>query len=527
MAQWNKNNQDYLNQERSLFEVFMCADKYGNIGNCGGSSFGQLAAFGENLSVAPVPVVQLDAIYGINGGVNEEQYETYSALSGITTTVDNEYRVGCSTSLGSYGVLRSSRFLRYKPGQGAMGRFACRFSEGVENTEQRSGMFNQENALMVGYSGTSFGILHSYGGQAPIVSLAVTTAPTSTGISTIVLNDTNYHVSLTSGETTSQTAARITRVGIFTGWIPEQRDNEVYFLSESLAPKTGAFSFTHSTAKGSFTTKQTGITATDNWIPQSSWNVDTCDGSGNTATNPSGITLDPTKFNVYETKYRWLGAGVIQFALEHPDTGEIINIHNIHWTNRNTTLSLTNPSMKIGHVAYNLGGGVGTAVTVYGGSMGMFIEGEVQQIDYPKAAVKSSSSGLAQNVLHHILTIRNPITFFNKINTREVIIQDMTCSVQSTDPVEVYLMLDEPLATGNHVFVQKSGRYVLESTVTGTFNKSTISPIIAMTLAPNGSQQFDLTKYKIVLSANKRLSIALFSTNSISNHAVAFTWKID
>ena len=38
MAQWNKNQQDYLNQERTLFEVFMCADKYGNIGACGGDT---------------------------------------------------------------------------------------------------------------------------------------------------------------------------------------------------------------------------------------------------------------------------------------------------------------------------------------------------------------------------------------------------------------------------------------------------------------------------------------------------------
>ncbi len=38
MAQWNKNTQDYLNQERTLFEVHMCADRYGNIGNCGVST---------------------------------------------------------------------------------------------------------------------------------------------------------------------------------------------------------------------------------------------------------------------------------------------------------------------------------------------------------------------------------------------------------------------------------------------------------------------------------------------------------
>jgi hypothetical protein len=50
MAQWNKSTQDYLNQERTLHEVFMCADRYGNIGNCGvttGTSGGAVDAFGR------------------------------------------------------------------------------------------------------------------------------------------------------------------------------------------------------------------------------------------------------------------------------------------------------------------------------------------------------------------------------------------------------------------------------------------------------------------------------------------------
>jgi hypothetical protein len=38
MAQWNKITQDYLNQERSLFEVFICSDQFGNIGACGGNN---------------------------------------------------------------------------------------------------------------------------------------------------------------------------------------------------------------------------------------------------------------------------------------------------------------------------------------------------------------------------------------------------------------------------------------------------------------------------------------------------------
>ena len=49
MAQWNKSTQDYLNQERTLHEVIMCADRYGNIGNCGVAGTGAVGgdAFGR------------------------------------------------------------------------------------------------------------------------------------------------------------------------------------------------------------------------------------------------------------------------------------------------------------------------------------------------------------------------------------------------------------------------------------------------------------------------------------------------
>ena len=38
MAQWNKNEQAYRAQDTTNFEVYMCADKYGNIGACGGDT---------------------------------------------------------------------------------------------------------------------------------------------------------------------------------------------------------------------------------------------------------------------------------------------------------------------------------------------------------------------------------------------------------------------------------------------------------------------------------------------------------
>jgi len=49
-------------------------------------------------------------------------------------------------------------------------------------------------------------------------------------------------------------------------------------------------------------------------VPQANWNLDTMDGSGYPS-NPSGITLDPTRTHVFLIEYDWLGAGTQLFGV--------------------------------------------------------------------------------------------------------------------------------------------------------------------------------------------------------------------
>lgn len=524
------NSTDYLHpNESNLLELHraMDYDKAGKpiirVTDVATATEGQgQGAFGEVLTTSAVAVVQLDGLYGLTGD-NADQFQQYSALGGVVDTDDNLMHVQASDTAFSYAVLRSSRFLRYRPGQGASSKFTARFTAGKTNTEQRAGLFNQEAAFMFGYNGDTFGILHSYGAKTHIAELAITVAPSASTDATIALNGTNFTVALVDGETVNETAARIARA-TFTGWIAQQVDNTVTFLSESVGPKSGAFTFTHGTATGTFTTKQSGVVATDVWYPQSQWSVDRCDGSLDTYRNASGMNIDPTKFQVFAIQYRWLGAGVIKFSLEDPVTGVMTLVHEIHWVNTQTTTTVGNPSMKVGYVAYNLGGG---SVEVFGGSMAMFVEGLITQNDFPRAAIESSSSNLAQNVYHHITTIQNPITHSGRINTREIIIQDLDISVQSTDPVIALMFINANLATGNHVFTSLPESLAQQSISTGTFNIANNTAVIALSLSINGTKQFDLTKYRLVLAPGNQISVCLFSTNSISNHAVSLAWTVD
>ena len=472
----------------------------------------QVSAFGEPYAVTITPIVQLDAIFGIDDIL---QYQRYSALGGTTSAQDSQYVVSASDTQYSYAVLRTRRFLRYRPGQGGLCRFAARFTEGKANTQQRAGFFNQQNAYQIGYNGTEFGILHSYGGRTHIQELLITTAPNASQTATITLNGVAHTVSLVS-ESAVLAAARIARTGVFPGWTVEAYDNRVVFLYEgTLGPLAGAFTFASTgNAAATTSTVQAGVVATNNWIPQSEWNGDL---------DSAGFTLDPTKFNVYQINFRWLGAGEIRFSMENPLTGDFVNLHHIHWSNRNTILHVEQPSFKLGFVAYNLGGG---AVTVWGGSLMMANEGVIQINTYPRASYISRSS-LGADTIHHIATVLNHITNQGKINTREVILDELSLAFQGNDPLTVIGYMDATLATGTHQFNSPPDTLTKASLVEGTFTPNAQQPIVAFTLPINGSGKFDLSPYRLILSPGARFSIAVLSGQSISQLSASLIGQAD
>lgn len=478
-----------------------------------GPSASQSSAFGEPLAIPLTPMIQFDGIYGID----PYKVQTYSALGGSAASdTENSYLyVSSSETLGSYGVLRSRRVVRYRPGQGAMCRFSACFSTPKENTTQRAGFFNQEQAFQVGYNGTEFGLLHSYDNKIHIEKLYITSAPNATQTVTITLNSVAFTVALVNGETTQQTAARIGRA-TFTGWLVEAFDSEVTFLYEGAAqPLTGTFSYSSTgNVTANLTTAREGQAGTLDWIPISEWNGDYAN---------SNFTLDPTTFNVYQINFRWLGAGEIRFCMENPLTGDFINLHHIHWSNRHTTLHSANPSFKIGLVSYNLGGG---STTVKSGSIYGANEGLIERTDLTSSAY-ATKSGLSSDTLHHLGTLRNPITNSGKINTREILVKALSVAFQGNDPLNILVFMDTTLVTGTHQFNSYPGILTKASLVNGTLNTSIRVPVLTFTLPINGSQIIDLEHLRLLIPPGTNLSVGVISTQSISQISASIIWIED
>ena len=68
----------------------------------------------------------------------------------------------------------------------------------------------------------------------------------------------------------------------------------------------------------------------DTKIPQSQWNIDTCDGNG-----PSGYSIDLSKMQMFYMDFSWYGAGFIRWGLRGPD-GNVMYVHKMKNNNVNT-----------------------------------------------------------------------------------------------------------------------------------------------------------------------------------------------
>lgn len=542
MAQWRTDLNEFKQPHNvHLYELGMIATVDGqpvtsiNRFPVSTSLPGSISAFGEPYAIPIIPQIQLDSIYGITNDV----FQTYTSGTGSFAGANNAlFEVRSGTDVGGYGVIRSKRFLRYRPGQGSLCRLTAMFSSPVANSSQRAGLANQENALMFGYNGTRFGALRASGGKAHITILTINTAPTGSQTVTITLNGTAFTVAVTAG-TAEQTATTIAnRVGGYTGWLIEQVDNTVVFLANSVGPKNSTFSMsstgTGTLTEGTFSTKQAGVVQTENWYYQDEWNIDVLDGSGDPVTNPSGMLLDPTKLNIYQIQFRWLGAGLITFSLEDQATGQIIPVHTIHYVNQNTKPHLDNPSFKISYVAYSLGST--TNVTVRGASMMGAIEGEVRQNELNRSFSTSKSSLNSAGTLYHLMTVHNPLVTIGgvtqengtfAINTKELILKDISVAQQGNDPATIYIFFDPTSFSGTHLYTTQQKNNALHDTSDGTLSATTDAPICQFILAVNGAQQYPLSDFRIPVPPGSSLSIGISSTASIAKVSAALVWSED
>jgi hypothetical protein len=203
MAQWNKNTQDYLNQERTLHEVFMCADRYGNIGNCGvttGSGSGGHDAFGRVRYSEPFTLADYSHQYG------EESDMLIKTVGAASTLVYNTNKASVSLVVGTGAtdqVIHQSRmYHHYMPGKSQFALMSFNFQDVRENTSKRVGYYSDRNGIFLQQEGA---------GTVSIVKRSFTTGIASD----TVVNQVNWSLDPMDGTGISSISLDFTKTQLF------------------------------------------------------------------------------------------------------------------------------------------------------------------------------------------------------------------------------------------------------------------------------------------------------------------------
>ena len=304
------------------------------------------------------PIFQMDSVYGVN--LSQMVPTTGRAIAGANSAgyagTDNLFSVSTGTTSYSFATLQTKARLRYRGGQGVVLRYTGLWSGRADSAYLIAGCGTAEAGYYFGYAhlasagltSQEFGIFHVTGGKRAIRTLTVSAHTATAGNVSVVLNDaTAVTIAVDSGDSIITVANKIA-AGVYEGWDAEARGSTVIFLANSASPKAGTYTATGAGVTASFAITLEGVTSTDTFIPQSTWNGDKLNGSG-----ASGVTLNPTKGNVFQIGIQYLGFGVVTFQVEvcpsNSNDAQFVTVHTIKFPNTQTTTNVSQPSFPFTH----------------------------------------------------------------------------------------------------------------------------------------------------------------------------------
>jgi hypothetical protein len=141
MAQWNKNTQDFLNQERSLFEVYNIADHWGNQ-----TDWRPQFSNNNRLKVSPYQTVFFNTFqYGKETDIWDERVVGIGTATHNTSTSNIVMEVG--STAGSKVIRQTKNVMRYVPGRSATLAFAIRLEQPQVGIRRRFGLFDENDGV--------------------------------------------------------------------------------------------------------------------------------------------------------------------------------------------------------------------------------------------------------------------------------------------------------------------------------------------------------------------------------------------
>jgi hypothetical protein len=408
---------------------------------------GPLLPFGAVHTESLTPVFQADGVYGINPQL---ELATTSG-TGTATTSDSMFVVSTGTTAGSQGVIQSRKRLRYRAGQGVVARFSTLFSTPVADSYQTIGVGHAEDGLYLGYVGTTFGLLYSHHGVRECRTLTVTTGSSTTENVVVRLNGTNYNVAVTNSGNIQRTVWEISQ-GTYAGWTAYPAGATVVFLRNSAGTASaGTYTLTGSTAVGTFAQTKAGAATSDVFVPQSSWNGDKLDGTGESRITANWLTMQVAELNI-----QYLGAGAFVVKAEicptDANNATMVTLHTFRNPNSSTRTTFGNPSLPFTMAAVSAGST--TDVSVKCGSFAGFIEGP-KHLHGNRFTYFNALTTVGASNFQALFTILNTRQYAGRSNQAVVNLLSVTGALKHTSPCIFYLIKNGSLV-GNPNFASLS-----------------------------------------------------------------------
>lgn len=269
------------------------------------------------------------------------------------------------------------------------------------------------------------------------------------------------------------------------------------------------------------------------WIPQTTWNVDRCDG-GPAATNPSGFNINAQLGNVYQIRYPYLGFGPIKFYVLDKSTSLWVLCHIIQYPNSQTVVQITNPGLQFYAATYNKVAGSASS-TMMLGSAGAFLSGKREYLG-PQFAIQNTKSVTTEN---NILTLRN-CTSYNGVTNRGLIrLRSLSLASDGGNGISTLRLLRNATIGGAPAYTAINGtlaaagatltlaQSIASFDVAGTTITAAGIPIFNANLARGSNFVIDLTPFDILIAPGEFLTFAFAATGSAASCAVAINWQED
>jgi hypothetical protein len=485
---------------------------------------GPTSTFGDVRTITIRPQGQGDFVYGIS----TEIFTTSSFAGGTVTQVSGVCELSSGTNPAGSATVQLRRGLKYRPGQGSLMRVTALYGTPDAGNAQFIGAGNAECGYFVGYFGTSFGILHSQTGQREVRKLTITTGA-GTGDVTVTLDGNSIVVPVTGGGSPEQTAYELSKADYSQvgngGWLADPISGSVFYIAaRANSTSTGSYSVAGSSIVGSFERTKAGEAQTNTFITQSSFNQDKLDGNG-----PTGMTLDPTKGNVFEIDFQYLGFGNASFNIEDPETGKPACFHIIKNANSRTTPVLKNPNVLALATSANIGGTTSTKLKT--ASIASFIEGEVVELD-PKFSKSFAFSGVNTATYRPLSALKVNRIFNNESCFGEFDILRLAGSnTVNNQAVTIGFFLGARLSGEvNYQYVNEQNSVVsyAELLPTGAGfntieNLADLTPIYELVVASDSSLSIDISQLKLTFGIGRDLIIAIKTTASVTGF-VSINW---